>query len=393
MLAAWAVGVAGAGWAARRVARGWRLPLAAAAALAGLGLWMQTRLAAGLGLRQAGVWLLACGLAAALWQARGGPWARGRGWDALLAAAALGVLLTLRWGVHPAGLGGRLWLPLGPWLLPPGEVLKAAWVGAAARRAQPGRGLSAAGWGLAAGLVGLLVLQGDWGSAVLVLLVALSVHAGQANRARAWLLAGVAALALTPLLLRVPRVQQRWHAWLWPQRAPLGYGYQPLAAEEALRRGGWWGTGPAAGHPERVPLSPTDFIFVAWGEELGWWGLALLVGLEALVWLGLGVQVCRLPRGWPQGLGMAVVAYGAHLTGWVMAGNLRLVPLSGLPLPWVAHGGAALLSLSALVAVLTAQPLASGPAHCPRVWQGMLRGWAGLLVLVLVRAARLAAGW
>ncbi|NPA30442.1 MAG: FtsW/RodA/SpoVE family cell cycle protein, partial [Chloroflexi bacterium] len=205
-----------------------------------------------------------------------------------------------------------------------------------------------------------------------------------------WLVAAGVAALLLPALLQVPRVQQRWNAWLWPHHAPLGYGYQPLAAARALERGGWWGQGLAAGQPEQVPLSATDFIFVAWGEEGGWGMLALLVALEALVWLGLGRQTCRLAAPWPQSLGMAVTAYGAHLTAWVMAGNLRLVPLSGLPLPWVAHGGAALLTLSALVAVLTAQPLAEPSTSCPRVWRGHLYAWGALYALVLARAALLA---
>lgn len=380
------VGLA-SGMAARRVARLWHLPLAAAAALVGLGLAVQTRLAPAAGARQAGLAAVGSGLAVLLWHTRGGPWGRGRGWDALLALAAVGVVLTLRWGVHPAGLAGRLWLPVGPWHLPPGEVLKTAWVGVVARRARPRAGLPASTWALAFGLAGLLVVQGDWGSAALMVLIALSVHAGQADRWRAWWLAAGLLAALTPVLLQIPRVRQRWDAWLWPQREALGYGYQPLAAEQALRRGGWWGTGFGAGQPEQVPLSLTDFIFVAWGEEMGWFGLVVLVALEAVVWLGLGCRVCRLPPGWPQRLGMAVTAYGAHLTAWVMAGNLRLVPLSGLPLPWVAHGGAALLSLTVLLAVLTTQRPAQTPAPCPRAWQGMLRVWAGVYGLVLLRAA------
>ncbi len=389
VLTVWLVGLAALYAAARRwVAPLWHGPLAALALLSGVGLLVQTRLHPALGWRQAGVWVGAVALMAALWWARGGPWARGRGWQALLAFFAAGVGLTLRWGVHPAGLGGRLWLPLGPWFLPPGEGVKAVWAGAAAREAATGRGLSARGWALALGLAGLLVVQGDWGAAGLVLLVALTVHSAESGRLRVWTLTAVLALALTPwLVAHVPRVAQRWTAWLRPETAPQAAGYQVLAAERALQQGGWWGTGMGAGQPQRVPLSATDFVFVAWGEETGWVGAAFVVGLEAAVWLGLGWRACCWLRGWPRRLGLAVAAYGAWLSLWVLAGNVRLVPLSGLPLPWVAHGGAALLALSWLVAVVVTRSPAPSPAPCPRGWQAHLWAWAGGFGLVLLRVA------
>ncbi len=392
VLAAWVAGTGVAAWVAvRRVHRMWYGPLAAVAALVGVGLLLQARLEPAAARRQAGVWLLSVALAAVIWQTRGGPWARGRGWGWLLAGFAVGVLLTYRWGVHPAGLGGRLWLPLAPGvLIPPGEGLKAAWVGWVARRSAPGRGLDPRGWAVALLVAGLLVGQGDWGSAGLVVLVTLSVHTAQANRLRAWALVAVAVVVLTPgLVAHVPRVAQRWNAWLWPARDPLGYGYQPLAAQTALQRGGWWGVGLGQGQPQQVPLALTDFIFVAWGEEGGWLGLVALVALEAAVWLGLARRACGLPAGWPRALGFGVSAYGAHLAAWVMAGNVRLVPLSGLPLPWVAHGGATLVALSALVAWLTTWPPRSpSPEPCPRAWRAQQWAWGGLGVAVLLRAAR-----
>ncbi len=375
-------------WAARQyVSPLWHPSLAAIAALTGLGLLMQTRLTPAAGRHQAIVWAASVALAGFLWKARGGPWARGRGWRPLFALAVGGVALTWRWGVHPA-LANRPgpWLPLGPLWVHPAGVLLAAWTGVIAQGTRPGRGLSPRTWGLTAGVVALLLLQGDWGFAALALLTALSVHSSQANSWRVWWTAALGALLLTPgLLPRVPRLRQRWDAWLHPHQAPLGYGYQLLAAEAALQRGRWSGAGLTRGHPHQVPLSLTDFIFVAWGEEGGWSALLALTLLEAAVWLGLGWGVARFPTGWPRAWGQAVVSYGAWLTFWVLAGNLRLVPLSGLPLPWVAYGGTALLTLSLLSALIVTRRPARGAAPPTALWRGHLRAWAAGYGLVLLR--------
>lgn len=147
-------------------------------------------------------------------------------------------------------------------------------------------------------------------------------------------------------------VQDRIDVWLDPFADPDGVGFQPVEATFALAQGGLTGTGPGRGEPYRIPEVETDFIFAAIGEELGLVGsTGVLIAFVALVSAGL-----RIATGTRDDFGKLLAASLATLIGLqafiIIAGIIRIMPLTGITLPFVSYGGSSLVSNYILVALL-----------------------------------------
>ena len=132
---------------------------------------------------------------------------------------------------------------------------------------------------------------------------------------------------------------------------------QPMAALYALASGGWWGAGLGASKQKWGGLKTgahTDYIFAVIGEELGLFGVLLVIGLFALLgWAGLEVAL-RSDK-----LFNRIVAAG--ITGWFMVQAvinimvvMHLLPVLGVPLPFMSYGGTALMASLMAAGVLLA---------------------------------------
>ena len=135
-------------------------------------------------------------------------------------------------------------------------------------------------------------------------------------------------------------------------RTLTGLGFQPVEASFALANGGLIGTGPGRGEPFRIPEVETDFIFAAIGEELGLLGsVGILVSFLILVTAGF-----RIAIGTRDDFGKLLAASLAALLGIqafiIIGGVIRIVPLTGITLPFVSYGGSSLVSNYILVALL-----------------------------------------
>ena len=171
------------------------------------------------------------------------------------------------------------------------------------------------------------------------------------------LLLFAAGFALLALLF--PHVQQRIAVWLDPWAAPLGDGYQLIQALHAFARGGLVGTGLGAGLPEiggrlPIPAVHTDFPLAAIGEELGMAGVAVVLAAY-LVIVGRGLRIAAAARDdfralLAAGLALVVGVQAAIIAG----GNLKLIPLTGITLPFVSYGGSSLLANAIVVGILLA---------------------------------------
>jgi cell division protein FtsW (lipid II flippase) len=165
-----------------------------------------------------------------------------------------------------------------------------------------------------------------------------------------------AAWVLTGLF---PIVGVRLAAWLTAETDPLGAGYQSMRALYALGRGGVAGTGLGAGLPQvgsvpAIPAVHTDFAFTALAEELGMAGAAAIC-LVYLVIAQRGLRIAARAADEFQallatGLTLVVVIQAAIIIG----GNLRLLPLTGVALPFLSYGGSSLLANAAAVGLLLA---------------------------------------
>jgi rod shape determining protein RodA len=298
------------------------------------------------------------GLALALAVSRAGqarvraaaPWA----WAASVALLVL-VLTPLGTTLN----GARSWLPLvAGFTLQPAELAKAAvtlalaalLAGRLERDLDPGLREVLLAALLTAVPVGLVLLQPDLGSAVVVTTVGVVVVA-VSGVPRRWLAAAaVLGAAATAVLLTSPLVsgyrRDRLTAFLDPSADPLGLGYQTRQVRLAIGGGGLWGQGFMQGERTQggvVPYQLNDFVFSVAGEELGFVGAAGLLLLLAVVVLRVLVVAARADEPFGRLVGVGVATWLAVQVTQNIGMNLGLLPVTGIPLPFVSYGGSSML--------------------------------------------------
>ncbi len=147
-------------------------------------------------------------------------------------------------------------------------------------------------------------------------------------------------------------IDQRMGAWLYPWAHYSSYGYQTVQGELALGRGGLTGSGLGLGSPYNIPVAYSDFIFAAIGEELGLLGTtAVVVGFLLLVGAGIRAAI-RARSEFSQLAAVGFTAILGFQSFFIMAGVVRLLPLTGVSLPFIGYGGSSLLANYVLVALL-----------------------------------------
>ncbi|GLW24776.1 rod shape-determining protein RodA [Microbispora triticiradicis] len=266
--------------------------------------------------------------------------------------------------------GSHAWIVLGNGLqFQPSEFAKAATLLALATilgelrdgERRPGAGAVLLALGVAAVPVGLIALQPDHGTALVFLVLTFGMIAVSGAPKR-WFAAFAAAGAAGVLLvwrldLIRPYQLQRLMVLADPDADPMGVGYNATQARIAIGSGGLLGKGlfhgeQTAGH--FVPEQHTDFIFTVAGEELGFLGGACVILLMlALLWRGLWIAA-RSPSPFGTVLAGGVVCWLAFQTFVNVGMTMGLLPIAGLPLPFVSYGGSATISSLAAVGLLAA---------------------------------------
>jgi cell division protein FtsW (lipid II flippase) len=212
-------------------------------------------------------------------------------------------------------------------------------------------------WAIALGIV---VIQRDLGAALLFFGVFLALLYAATGRLSLVIIGLVLFLAGSALMANLfGHIRTRIDIWLDPFTDPLGAGYQVIQALHAFARGGLLGMGLGAGLPQiggrpPIPEIHTDFPLAALGEELG------IVGILAI----LGVYLVIVQRGFRIGLAAAddfrsLLAIGLALVIGIQAfiiagGNLKVLPLTGVTLPFISYGGSSLLANALVVGLLLA---------------------------------------
>ena len=116
-----------------------------------------------------------------------------------------------------------------------------------------------------------------------------------------------------------------------------------------------FGTGLGRGYPTVVPAAHTDFIFTAIGEELGLAGtLAVLIAYLLLIFRGFHIAL-RVPgrfRGFEQLMAVGLTTILAVQSFIIIGGNLRLIPLTGITLPFISYGGSSVLMNFLIIGLL-----------------------------------------
>jgi cell division protein FtsW len=300
--------------------------------------------------------MLACARLRLRWLERLAPW---------LLAGAVGLLAVLEVAGHVSH-GAARWLRVGFFSIQPTDLARlmtvvflAWWL----KRSPPAERGFVRGvlppLGVSAAVSGLILLQPNLSSAALLAATGfLMVYlAGARLRHLAIPVAGgVAAVALA--LATHPYMMERFRTFVgsWQGGTPdaRGAGWQLDQSLIAIGSGGWLGRGLGAGLQKYLflPEAHTDFIFSILGEELGFMGATILLGLLALMlWRGMRAAARAsdpfahlLAAGLTLQIGLYAIVNLAVATG--------LAPTTGLPLPFVSYGGSALLANMAAAGVL-----------------------------------------
>ena len=280
----------------------------------------------------------------------------------LYAAGALALTAVLFFGVNRRGTTG--WFDLGIVDVQPVEFAKIILVVTLAvllaRRTHRYVGWRTVGVTLIPVLVyvGLVLSQPDFGSAALMLAVwgAMLLFAGLRGRVAATLTgSGVAAALLGWFVFFEEFQKQRILTFLNPELDPLGQGYNVVQAKIAIGAGGLFGRGLGFGSQSQLrflPESQTDFIFAAIAEELGFFGVLLILAAVGLLFYRLWNLVAAARDDFTAYLltGLGALLFVQFAVNIAM--NLGLMPVTGLPLPFVSYGGTALLASMAVFGII-----------------------------------------
>jgi cell division protein FtsW (lipid II flippase) len=293
----------------------------------------------------------------------------------LLLGGLVLLVATILFGVNPSGqeAAPQLWLGFGAIYFQPSEVLKIILVAFLASylaeqypalqtlRARDGGRLA----GFSPRVVGpvllmfavsvvVLIWQRDLGTATLffiVFLLMLYLATGFG-----WLLIGGALLVLAVGFAAyqiIDLVQLRIDIWLNPWLEPDGRAFQIVQSLFAFAAGGIAGRGIGGGSPTFIPVVHSDFVFAALGEEWGLLGIVVLI-LSILLLVGRGFRIAAANNQVPF---FCLLAAGLSLlvgiqSLLIMGGVLKLIPLTGVTLPFLSYGGSSLLVNFVIVGLL-----------------------------------------
>ena len=274
------------------------------------------------------------------------------------------LLLPLVPGVGRQINGARIWVSFGPVNFQPGEFAKIALaVFFAAYLVEKRELLSMASWPrfrpvlpdpkhlgpvLVAWALSLVVMttQKDLGSSLLFFALFV-VMLWVATQRGAYLIVGLGLFAAGSFIAwqTFAHVQQRIDSWVNPWADPTGPGgFQILQGWFAMADGGIAGSGLGLGTPTRIPEAKNDFIFAAIGEELGLLG-ATAVLVAFLLTIGAGLRIAlRAETRFDKLLAAGITALFGIQTFIIIGGVTRLLPLTGVTLPFVSYGGSSLLA-------------------------------------------------
>jgi len=147
-------------------------------------------------------------------------------------------------------------------------------------------------------------------------------------------------------------VQRRVDIWLDPWKDPADSGYQVIQGLFAMAFGGVTGTGLGLGGDVRIPASENDFIFAVIAEELGLLGGALVI-MAYLLMVGSGLRIAsRADHAFDKLLATGLTVLLGIQAFIIIAGVVRLLPLTGVTLPFVSYGGSSLVVNYVLLALL-----------------------------------------
>jgi cell division protein FtsW (lipid II flippase) len=260
--------------------------------------------------------------------------------------------LTFFFGTSPSESGPALWLTFGGIYLQPSEFLKIVliiYLAAYLADSLPARfrlmQLLTPTLLVAGAALMILVVQRDLGTASLFIAM-YTVIIFLASGKRRFLLISfliiVAALIAGYFVFDV--IEVRVEGWLNPWLDPNGRSYQIVQSIIAIANGGLFGRGIGLGSPGVVPVAQSDFIFPTIIEETGLFGAVAVVLLYAVLTLRGFLISLRASNQFQRYLAAGITTYLVSQALLIMGGTTRLLPLTGVTLPFFSYGGSSLVT-------------------------------------------------
>ena len=190
----------------------------------------------------------------------------------------------------------------------------------------------------------LLFFQRDLGTATIFLLIFLGFIFSKKGNKALFLIVPIGAVLIGFIAyFYIDIVRIRIDAWLDPFSDPSGASYQILQSMIAIAEGGLFGSGPGLGSPSLVPVSLSDFIFSSIAEELGLLGAGLIIFLFIiLIYRSIKLMVSN-QHTFDRYLALGLALYFGIQSSLIIGGNIGLLPLTGVTLPFVSYGGSSLV--------------------------------------------------
>ena len=278
-----------------------------------------------------------------------------------LVSVILTILVFVPWLSFEHG-GARRWIQIGSLTFQPAELLKvtfiiymATWLSGMKKNVQDFMSGTLPFVGFLGGTGILLLLQPDTDTFLILALASIAVFITAGGRIRDVFLMALAGVVLIAILaLARPYVKDRIMTFVDPSRDPQGAGYQIKQSLIAVGSGSIFGRGYGQSIQkfEYLPEPIGDSIFAVYSEEFGFVGSTLLIALFSI----FTFRAFRIATRAPDLFGMLLVVGLATLiisqAFLNIAAMLALAPLSGLPLPFISHGGTALLVTLASVGII-----------------------------------------
>jgi len=201
--------------------------------------------------------------------------------------------------------------------------------------------------------IAFLFIQRDLGTALLFYMIFIIVlYVYEDNRKLIlYNLTGAVVLAISSYFI-LNHVRVRFITWINPWEDIAGKGYQITQSLFAIASGGFFGTGLGLGHPEYIPEVHNDFIFSAICEELGIFaGISIIMLFLIIVYRGIKITFQQ------QNLFFRIVSLGiTSMIGFqafiILGGVMKMIPLTGITLPFVSYGGSSLISSFIAIGIL-----------------------------------------
>lgn len=209
--------------------------------------------------------------------------------------------------------------------------------------------------------LGFLVIQREWGIAVLFFLIYMSMYFVFGKKKSLLLVnAAIAGMGGYIGYKMLYHIQTRVKMWMDPFSDPTGRGYQIVQSLIAISSGGFVGSGLTGGSPEYVPFVESDFIFSAICEEFGiLGGIGVILLFFIMVYRGFKIALAA-PDGFDKKVAFGLSAMFGFQTFIILGGVIKLIPLTGITLPFISHGGSSLVTSFMALGILQAISVGEG---------------------------------